>query len=187
MAVSLPVSRSISTPRAASGREAAERAVEEQVSTLRVIARGLYRDRADADDLVQDVLERALRALDQMDLDANPRGWMVTILHNLHIDRCRRQARRGVHIPAQDVPLVAEETAAEPAWAAIEVDDLRAGVERLPDELRTVYQMFALDGRAYTDIAESLGIPKATVGTRLSRARARLKEILSEKLGGAGA
>jgi RNA polymerase sigma-70 factor (ECF subfamily) len=181
--VSLPVSRFISTPRAATGREAAERLVKEQVSTLRVIARGLYRDRADADDLVQDVLERALRALDQMDLDSNPRGWMVTILHNLHIDRCRRQARRGTHIPAQDVALVAEETAPEPVWAGIGVDDLRAGVEQLPDELRTVYRMFALEGRSYNDVAETLGIPKATVGTRLARARARLKELLTKKLG----
>ena len=73
--------------------------------------------------------------------------------------------------------------APEPVWAGIGVDDLRAGVEQLPDELRTVYRMFALEGRSYNDVAETLGIPKATVGTRLTRARARLKELLTEKLG----
>jgi len=179
------VSNSISKSFPPLGRAEAKRLVEDQVPTLRIVARGLYRDRADADDLVQDVIERALQVLDRIDPNVNPRGFLVTILHNLHIDRCRSRARRGIHVPAHDVPLVAEEAAPEPAWAALGVDELREGILQLSPELGSAYRMFALEGRPYDEIAAKLGISKATVGTRLLRARARLKEILSAKLTGA--
>ena len=53
---------------------------------------------------------------------------------------------------------------------------------RLPDEFRQVYQGH-LDGRSYDELARELGIPKNTVGTRLLRARKRLRELLTETLG----
>jgi RNA polymerase sigma-70 factor (ECF subfamily) len=65
-------------------------------------------------------------------------------------------------------------------------DDVRRAAARLPDELREVYVQFALDGRSYVEIADALGIPKATVGTRLSRARARLKQLLTAELAEGG-
>src|SRR5438128_11068264 len=77
----------------------------EQMPVLRIIARALCRDRSKAEDLVQDTFERALRALDQLDQQKNPRSWMVTILNNLHIDRCRQLARLEPHVPCDEVPL----------------------------------------------------------------------------------
>ncbi|HZI14667.1 MAG TPA: sigma-70 family RNA polymerase sigma factor, partial [Myxococcus sp.] len=54
----------------------------------------------------------------------------------------------------------------------------REALEKIPEDFRTVYRLHSLEGRSYQEIAEQLGIPKATVGTRLIRARRRLKEIL---------
>lgn len=164
--------------------DAARRILAEQLPILRAVARNLVRNSVEVEDLVQDVYERALQRLDRIDLTANPRGWMVTVLHNLHIDRCRARARMKPHVPHDEIPLAMPEEREAPIWAAITTDDVRGAAAELPPELRDVYQMFALDGRSYTEIAETLGIPKATVGTRLSRARARLKDLLMAKLPG---
>ena len=79
------------------------------------------------------------------------------------------------------MPATAEEGDA-PIWSAITTEDVRRAAANLPDDLREVYVMFALEGRSYIEVAGMLGIPKATVGTRLSRARARLKELLTARL-----
>jgi RNA polymerase sigma-70 factor (ECF subfamily) len=170
------------------GPDAMRRLLTEQLPILRVVARGLSRDPTEIEDLVQDAFERALRSIDKIDAGANPRGWMVTILHNLHIDRCRRRARMKPHVSYDEIPLAAPEATEAPAWSAITADDVRRAAAKLPDELRTTYTMFALEGRSYQEVSEALGIPKATVGTRISRARARLKELLTAELpaGGGG-
>lgn len=164
--------------------ESARRILTEQLPVLRAVARNLVRNAAEVEDLVQDVFEKALRSLHRIDLGANPRGWMVTILHNLHIDRCRQRARMQPHVPCDDAAIAVPAAPDEgdegdaPIWSAMTTDDVRRAAARLPDELREVYVMFALDGRSYIEVAAALGIPKATVGTRLSRARARLKQLL---------
>lgn len=188
-----PADRSSDVPAAPSSELRAARAPDgvpdrarsvlaEQLPILRAVARNLVRDPTEVEDLVQDVFERALRAVDRIDLTANPRGWMVTILHNLHIDRCRQRARMLPHVPCDDVVIEVPEDREPPAWTAMTAADVQRAAAELPDELRQVYVMFALEGRSYIDIAEALGIPKATVGTRLSRARARLKRLLTAQL-----
>lgn len=177
--------RALEAPPAPLGAaDAARRILAEQLPILRAVARNLVRNSMEVEDLVQDVYERALRQLDRIDLTANPRGWMVTVLHNLHIDRCRQRARMKPHVPHDDLPLAVPEEREAPAWASITTDDVRRAAALLPPELRDAYVMFALDGRSYIEVAEALGIPKATVGTRLSRARARLKELLTAHLPG---
>jgi RNA polymerase sigma-70 factor (ECF subfamily) len=152
------------------------------VPVLLRVARGLCRDPAQADDLVQDTLERALRSIDTLDLEHNPRSWLVAILYNLHIDRCRQKARAQPHVPCDDLPLVAPEHHV-PRWSMLTADDVQRAAERLPDELRAVYLLFAFERRSYIEIAEALQIPKSTVGTRVLRARAHLKKLLFADLG----
>lgn len=168
---------------AAPSREALRELLVDLVPVLRKVARGLCNSPAEVEDLVQDALEKALRVIDSVDITRNPRGWMVTVLHNLHIDRCRRRARQLPHVPCDDVVIAAPEPTATPAWYDITVDDLRRTARQLPEELREVYVLFALEGRSYNDISAALGIPKATVGTRLLRARNRLKQLLTAELG----
>jgi RNA polymerase sigma-70 factor (ECF subfamily) len=162
--------------------EIVRQALTAQLPIVRAVARNLVRDAQEVEDLVQDVYEKALRSIERIDMAHNPRGWMVTILQNLHIDRCRARARMRPHVPCDELPLATEANDDAPAWSAITTDDVRRAAARLPDDLRDVYTMFALDGRSYIEVAEALGIPKATVGTRLSRARAKLKELLIGEL-----
>jgi RNA polymerase sigma-70 factor (ECF subfamily) len=179
----LPIQRPIDDPSTRIVPELARRVLTEQLPVLRAVARNLVRNATEVEDLVQDVFEKALRSLDRIDLAANPRGWMVTILHNLHIDRCRQRARMRPHVPCDEVPIaVVPEDSDVPVWSAITTEDVRRAAANLPDDLREVYVMFALEGRSYIEVADQLGIPKATVGTRLSRARARLKQLLTAQL-----
>src|SRR5690606_21226826 len=86
--------------------------VEPLIPAMRRYARALLRDREDADDLVQDVLERALVRWHQRRRSASVRAWLFTILHNLAMDRLRQRARRGV---AETIDAVPEAQLAHPA------------------------------------------------------------------------
>ncbi len=105
------------------------------------------------------------------------RGWLITILHNLFIDRCRR-ARRAPTTSIPDELQAPPEDVSVPAWANVTPDQLRAAMSELDDEFRRAYELHALEGRSYRQIADELGIPMNTVGTRLLRARRKLRLIL---------
>ena len=150
---------------------------------LSAIATRLCRDPADARDLVQDTFERAVRAWSRLPEDANVRAWLITILNRLFIDRCRR-TRRTTPIDADVVPLEVPcaEPAAPPAWARVTAEQLARAVERLDDEFRRAYELHAIQGRSYKEIAAALEIPPSTVGTRLLRARRKLRDLLMQEL-----
>jgi RNA polymerase sigma-70 factor (ECF subfamily) len=147
-------------------------------SWLRAVALRLCGNRADAQDLVQDVYERAFRRFEALRPDSNVRAWLTTILHNLFIDRCRAARRTPKVVPLTDaLPQHEQEQQEPPAWATIPADQVREAIATLPREFRAVYELHAA-GRSYDEIAETLGLPKATVGTRLLRARRKLKTAL---------
>jgi RNA polymerase sigma-70 factor (ECF subfamily) len=161
--------------------------VREHEPVLHGIALRLCRDPAEARDLVQDALERALKGFTRLQPGSNARSWLASILRNRFIDLCRR----GVHAPRQlpDLEQVADtvghqEREPEPHWASITQEQLRTAVDSLAEEFRSVYLLHAIEGRSYVEIAERLGIPKATVGTRLLRARRKLRERLEPHLAG---
>jgi len=80
------------------------------------------------------------------------------------------------HEPIDDQP--APEIEAEPAWAALSVDDIRAGLARLDDDVRRVFELHYLDGLRYREIAQRLGMPENTVASKLFRARKLLRNQL---------
>ena len=75
--------------------------VEPLIPALRRYARALVRHRANADDLVQDCLERAVSRWYQRS-DGNVRAWLFTILHNLAVSRFRQSGTRGRHVPIDE-------------------------------------------------------------------------------------
>jgi RNA polymerase sigma-70 factor (ECF subfamily) len=161
----------------------AHRILTEHLPVLRAVAARVCRGNADeVAELVQDVFEKALRSIHTLNLKQNPRGWLVTILHNLHIDRCRQRARRFEHVGYDDVSLPAPESSPAPDWAALGIDDIRRAAAQLSPELRETYVLFAFEDRTYAEVAAALGVPTGTVGTRILRARARLREILAAEL-----
>ena len=155
--------------------------VREHEAALHATALRLCGNSTDARDLVQDTLEKGLRNLARFQPGTNGRAWLLTILNRLFIDRCRsrkREPRADVSTETLEDQVAQPEREDAPAWASLGPEALHGALERLPEEFRTVYRLHALEGRSYQEIAQSLGIPKATVGTRLIRARRRLKDLL---------
>ncbi len=115
------------------------RLVEPLIPALRRYARSLLKDRAAADDLVQDCLERTITRWHQRRTDGDARTWVFTILHNLAINRRRQSARRGRHIPIDDMDEVA--ASERPAQDAVsdfercEVDEHEQSKEIIAEEL----------------------------------------------------
>jgi len=155
--------------------------VAEHRPVLTALAQRLTGNPSDAQDLVQDTLERALKAFARLRPGSNARGWLVTILHNRFIDQCRRRKAAPVVRSLEPEANVPAPPAAEaPRWAAITPDQLSEAVAALDEEFRRVYELRETAGKSYDEIATELGIPKATVGTRLLRARRQLKKALEK-------
>jgi RNA polymerase sigma-70 factor, ECF subfamily len=152
---------------------------------LRARAVQLCRGHGDPDDIVQDALMRAFVARAQMKQPDRVRGWLLTIVTNTFLDSLRRRRSRPGEVALDiDPPMPDPDPQDHTAWADLDLDDVRAAVSYLPDDVRDTYRMFALDGCDYTHIAHALGVPKATVGTRILRARKRLRQLLLAQLGG---
>lgn len=151
--------------------------VEPLIPALRRYARSLVRNRANADDLVQDCLERAVRRWSQR-RDGEVRAWLFTILHNLAVDQFRRSAVRGSHVAIDEVN---EENLGEVAVQEQKLmyRDVLNKLARLPEEQRAVLLLVAVEDLSYADAARVLNIPVGTVMSRLSRARERLQRELA--------
>ncbi len=151
--------------------------IEPSIPALRRYARALLHDRAAADDLVQDCLERAISRWHQRRPDSDARTWLFAILHNLAISRMRQITRRGRHLALDD----ADETAtARPATQedALRYRDLMRGLETLPEDQRSVLLLVSVEDLSYAEVAKVLDIPIGTVMSRLSRARQKLLQFM---------
>jgi RNA polymerase sigma-70 factor (ECF subfamily) len=143
---------------------------------LRGLAGKLCRAQLDPDDLVQDVLEKTLRH--PIPDGANERRWLAKVMHNLFIDKLRRrQTLREEPLEAVPAATIMDD---RPWWLSISDEDVRAAVARLPEEQRVTFELFAFDKKTYDEIAAQLQIAKATVGTRILRARQKLRDLLAE-------
>ncbi|MBI1352352.1 MAG: sigma-70 family RNA polymerase sigma factor [Actinomycetales bacterium] len=167
----------------AARREAFARHVEPEIPVLLRVARTLTGSAADAEDLVQETLIRAYRAMDQFD-GAHPRAWLLTILRNTG-SNLRRRTRPDLvedwNALADPKPAFGAERPETPQDAVL-VDVLDEELERainaLDARFRAVLVMVDVHGLSYAECAEALGIPVGTVMSRLSRARDRMRKHL---------
>jgi RNA polymerase sigma factor (sigma-70 family) len=152
--------------------------VEPLIPALRRYARSLLRDRAAADDLLQDCLERAITRWHQRRADGDARTWLFTILHNLAISRLRQTARRGPHMPLDeaDESVTARPPTQEDGLHHREV--LRA-LDTLAEDQRSVLLLVSVEDLSYAEAARVLDIPVGTVMSRLSRAREKLARAMA--------
>ena len=148
-------------------------------------ARKLCRNDDEARDLVQDTFERAFRRIKSFDRGTKARAWLMTILTNLFLDRVRHanvlqlvELQPGHH-PASEPPLC-------PPELEVDRETLLAAIAQLEAELREVIELHELGGLGYREIAARIGVPTGTVGTRLVRARARLRARLEALVGARG-
>jgi len=150
------------------------------IPPLRRYARALLRDRAAADDLVQDCLERAVSRWHQRRIDDNTRSWLFAILHNLAINRLRSAARRRPHAAiedAEDAALVRPPCQED----VLQVQDVLRALERLSEEHRSVLLLVSVEDLSYAETAAVLGVPVGTVMSRLARAREKLSAALDDR------
>jgi len=138
---------------------------------LRRFAYGLTRSRADADDLVQAALERALTRLDQWEPGTRLDSWLYRIVQNLWIDERRARQRRGVEVGAEEAPEIVGEDGRVTAERRLLIEDTHRAVEALPDEQRAVLVLVSIEGVPYAEAAKILDVPIGTVMSRLARAR----------------
>jgi RNA polymerase sigma-70 factor (ECF subfamily) len=150
----------------------AERLVE-LIPRLRRYARALVGDRASADDLVQDTLERAWAKLHLYRRGTDLRAWLFTVMHNVHVNKVR--ATRVTDTLDDELPELAQRAS---QGDALLVRDLDRAIARLPAEQRAVLLLVTLEEMSYEEVARALGIPIGTVMSRLSRAREKLRTMM---------
>ncbi|SJZ80037.1 RNA polymerase sigma-70 factor, ECF subfamily [Enhydrobacter aerosaccus] len=149
--------------------------LEPQIPALRRYAYALLRDHDLADDLVQDTLERALARWTQRRDDGDLRAWLFTIQRNLYVSGGRQRRRRGPAIGLDEALLPGTAPKQE---AALEVHDVLAALEQLPEEQKSLLLLVGVEDFSYDDAARILDLPIGTVMSRLSRARQRLRSIV---------
>jgi len=150
----------------------AERLVE-LIPRLRRYARALVGDRAAADDLVQDTLERAWAKLHLYRRGTDLRAWLFTVMHNVHVNKVR--ATRVTDTLDDELPELAQRAS---QGDALLVRDLDRAIAHLPSEQRAVLLLVTLEEMSYEEVARALGIPIGTVMSRLSRAREKLRMMM---------
>src|SRR5213595_2916231 len=144
------------------------------------VARGVLRNTADAEDVAQEALLRAYKGFERLRDRSRFRGWLVRISFRLALDRLRSAKRREqrdtlwshpAHLPA---PANAEDIAASNQFQS----HLERALEELPEKLRLVLLLSAMDGYTIEEIAATVGVPIGTVKSRIFIARKKLAEKL---------
>jgi RNA polymerase sigma-70 factor (ECF subfamily) len=146
----------------------------------------LTRNRADAEDLVQDTLVKAFRFSDKFEPGTNLKAWLSTILHNTWRNRVRDAGREAVDV---DSTRLEEAEAAADGSSTSETPeqlllrstldgDLRAALDELPDVFRQAVWMRDVEEFSYAEIAKMLDVPIGTVMSRISRGRRLLLDQL---------
>jgi RNA polymerase sigma-70 factor, ECF subfamily len=148
----------------------------------------LTRNRAEAEDLVQETYVRALRSLSRLRTDSNLKAWLFTILRNVWLNQLRKRRSGPLFVGLDDWDGVADRTAelSKNAYdtyvSKTEASRVRSAIQMLPIESREVILLREYEELSYREIASVLDCPSGTVMSRLARARTKLRTLLSETL-----
>ena len=157
------------------------RDIEAEIPRLRRYARVLVHDLSGADDLVQDCLTRALGKLHLWQEGTNLRAWLFAILHNQHVNQIRRNLRAGRLIQLDEADPQLSRPASQDK--RLELRDLERALSQLPEEQRAAILLVGVEGFAYQQVADILGIPTGTVRSRISRGRDALRRMMDAEPG----
>jgi RNA polymerase sigma-70 factor (ECF subfamily) len=180
---------SISTlepPPSSRQRDDFERLVRDTESCLFERACRLERSEPRARDLVQDTYERAFRHFDRFVAGTNSRAWLLRIMSHLFIDGYRRRRREELTDPEtlSALPMPAPEPPCP--WENIDLGEVRSALLRLAPPFQSVLDLHIACRCSYAEISAELGIPASTVGTRLNRARKKMRALLVQAGDGSG-
>ena len=142
---------------------------------LRRFARGLAKHAADADDVVQIAIERALTRSEQWNSAMRLESWMFGIIRNAWIDETRSRKRRTALFAPEELGANIGTDSMQNETTALSVQDAMA---RLPEEQRTSVALVLVEGLSYKEAAAVMGIPIGTLTSRLARGREALQAML---------
>ncbi len=150
--------------------------IVDQIPHLRRYALALVGDREQADDLVQDCLERAWSRMHLWRAGTNIRAWLFTILHNLHVNAARRRHSQAgpFDVAAADLPVPPTQE------DELNVRDLWQAFARLPEPQRAAIMLISVEEMSYEDAAAVLDIPVGTLMSRIHRGRERLRDLMAD-------
>jgi RNA polymerase sigma-70 factor (ECF subfamily) len=179
------------TRRARTPQQEFERDVLEQLPSLLAVATRLTRNPAEAEDLVQDAVLKAIRAQGQFESGTNLRAWLLKILTNTFINRYRRGGLERSVLDGPDADPLADgwvsastiEAMRDPESQALRPileAEIGKALDELPDEFRLAVVLSDVEDLSYKEIAEIMGCPIGTVMSRLHRGRRMLKGRLYE-------
>lgn len=146
---------------------------------LRRFAFSLTRDEDRADDLVQDSVERALVKSEHFEPGTNLRSWMFTVCRRIFLNQIRKQKNQGISVEIDDAPQ-AKLSAEASQDMTVACKEMLAAMEKLPLRDKVVLSLIVVEGMKYDEAAKVLEVPVGTVRSRLSRARARLKDLIEQ-------
>ncbi len=148
----------------------------------------LTRNRAEAEDLVQETYVRAIKAMGRLRTDSNMKGWLFTILRNIWFNQLRKW-RNGPEMIGIEVGDGVSNSIAEPSKnshdlyvSKLETELVRAAIQELPTQFREIILLREYEELSYQEIAGILECPVGTVMSRLGRARTKLRALLSATL-----
>ena len=142
---------------------------------LRVFAISLTRNRATADDMMQDTALKAWTNMDKFEVGTNMRAWLFSILRNTYFSS-RRKLKREV---ADVDNAYSDSLSVKPEHdGKLQMRDFKAAFDQLADEHREALLIVGASGFSYEDAAAICGVAPGTMKSRVNRARARLKDLL---------
>ncbi len=152
-------------------------ALVEAIPNLRAFARSLSGNRDRADDLVQETLAKAIANRERYTPGTNLSAWLVTILRNQYYTEGRKRRRE---VADSDGIYAASLTSAPQQGGHLELTDFLGALQQIPDDQREALILIGASGFSYEEAAKILDTRVGTVKSRVSRARARLEEILED-------
>lgn len=171
------------------GVDSFEREVKPHLDALHRTARRLTRDPGSADDLVQEALLKAWRFFHSFKTGTNFRAWVFRVLYTVFVSLTRERkpalsdSDSVDDIQARESPVEELERPSlkEREHAVLDAvdDQIKAAVEELPADLRTVFMLSTIEGLKYREIAEVMDCPLGTVMSRLFRSRRMLQDRLA--------
>lgn len=144
-----------------------------QLPALKRYARALTRDETEAEDLVHDTVLRAYEGRGSFRPDGDLKRWLFSVLHNTFVST--RRSRRAHQRRIDGVAEITETETQASQEASLRLSQIRVAFAALPAEQREVLHLVAIEGMAYGEAADVLGVPLGTLMSRLGRARAALR------------
>jgi RNA polymerase sigma-70 factor (ECF subfamily) len=155
----------------------------ELLPSLRAFARSLAHNAAQADDLVQDTLVKALANVDRFEPGTNLRAWLFTILRNHYYSQLRKSKREIEDAEGRHAARIAVRPEQD---GSVDLEDFKVAFAQLAPDHREVLSLVGASGCSYEEAAQICGCAVGTIKSRVNRARRKLSDLLGlEDEGGA--